>query len=100
MSDKNKDDMGVISVLLDRTVKYRLPRLKALKEKVDRGEALNDIDVQFLHTAIENARQLRSDGLIERHPELLPIVGEMLHLYTYVTGKAVEIEQDEVKKRH
>jgi hypothetical protein len=100
MSDKSKDDMGVISVLMDRTLKYRLPRLKALKEKVDKGEALNDIDVQFLHTALESARRLRSDGLIERHPELLPIAGEMLHLYSYVTGKAVEIEQEALKKRH
>ena len=39
---------GIIQVLATRLETQRLPRALALKEKVDQGERLNELDMTFL----------------------------------------------------
>jgi hypothetical protein len=46
MSDKT-DDTATIQALLERLVKFRLPRTLAIKKRVDAGECLTDSDIQF-----------------------------------------------------
>jgi hypothetical protein len=45
---KLSEDMGILTVLVQRLESQRLPRLLALQEKVDRGELLSDEDIAFL----------------------------------------------------
>lgn len=41
-------DKGVIFVLLDRFNKYRLPRARDLKKRVERGELLDKADYAYV----------------------------------------------------
>ena len=49
------NDTGFIEVLLDRTKKQRLSRLLAINAKTDSREALDDMGVEFLKTAMADA---------------------------------------------
>ena len=45
MSEISKTS-GLIAVLAKRMVEERLPKALALKERVDRGESLNELDLK------------------------------------------------------
>jgi hypothetical protein len=90
MNDLSKED-GVILALISRFEKQRLPRLKALKVKVDSGEVLSEGDVKFLDTVIHDAQQ--SKHLIDLHPEWHSFCSYVVHLYETITEKALENEK-------
>ena len=81
-------DMGVIAVLAKRMVEERLPKALALKERVDRGEVLNELDLAFLEQVVADANQARP--LMKDNPRVLEVAGRMLQLYKEITTKALE----------
>ena len=90
MTDPSHDD-GVILALIDRFERQRLPRLLALKEKVDAGKLLSDADIEFLNTVIHDAQQ--SKQLIDRHPEWHKFCSMVVHLYETITEKSLDNEK-------
>jgi len=66
MADTSNDE-GLIQVLAERLERRRLPRALSLKEKVDRGETLNEFDIEFLEEVFKDAQSVHT--LLERHPE-------------------------------
>ena len=90
MVDESKD-AGLIQVLATRLEQQRLPMALDLKERVDRGELLNDFDIQFLEDVFRDAQQGRS--LLERHPEWHELAAKLMHLYKEITDKALENEK-------
>lgn len=90
MSDVSKD-AGVIAVLAKRMVEERLPKAVAMKERVDKGGLLNDLDLAFLEQIVQDAGQLRP--LMEKDPRVKEIAGQMLQLYRGITEKALENEK-------
>jgi hypothetical protein len=83
-------DAGLISVLLDRLEKQRIPRVLALKDKVDGGQLLGDFDIGFLEEVFMDTGKIET--LIERHPEYRVLTARTIHLYFEVTSKALENE--------
>ena len=84
-------DAGLIGVLLERLEKQRLPRLLALKEKVDGGESLDDVGLDFLESSIADARKVIP--IIDRHPEYQSLATKVMELYKDISEKALQIEK-------
>jgi hypothetical protein len=89
---ENSKDAGVISVLIERFERERLPRALDLKKKVDQGETLNDIDIAFLDEVFHDAQEL--GPLLERHDEYHKLVLQALDLYQEITTKALANEKN------
>lgn len=77
MNDSTMDS-GLIAVLIDRLEKWRLPKLLALKDKVDGGERLDDEELEFLEKAITDAKDLMP--VIDRHPEYQSLAAQIVTL--------------------
>jgi len=87
----SEQDLGTVTVLLERMAKQRLPRLLAIKAEVDKGECLNSIDLQYLSEVLNESSRIRA--LIEKFPEHRDLVDTVSNLYHEVTGKALENEK-------
>ena len=88
----NSSDAGVIAALVERFEKFRLPSLLELKEKVDKGERLNEREIEYLEQVIADAQENRA--LVERNPEWKDVHGRVIGLYNEITGKALENEKN------
>jgi hypothetical protein len=88
--DKPSKDAATIQVLLGRLNEQRLPRALSLKEKVDRGDTLDEFDIQFLKDVLEDAHAALA--LADRYPEFQPLVAQLTSLYGAITSKAVDNE--------
>lgn len=84
------DDRGVIQVLLDRLNEQRLPRLLALKDRVDAGEPLTSADLDFLQQVAEDAARVKP--IIDRNPEYQALASRVLQLFADISDKALENE--------
>ncbi len=84
-------DLGVIAVLAKRMVEERLPKALALKERVDRGEVLNELDLAFLEQVVVDANTVKP--MMREYPQVLEIAGRMLQLYKEITDRALENEK-------
>ncbi len=89
--NKLSKDAGVITVLLQRLEKERLPIALTLKEKVDSGEILSDSDLAFLEKVLSDTNRIKP--LIKRHPEYHSLATKLINLYSEITEKAVENEK-------
>jgi len=90
MSDSTKDT-GTIQALLERLNNDRLPRALELKSKVDRGELLEDQDLEFLERVVADANQVTR--LAEKNPEYQALVARLIKLYSEITNKGLENQE-------
>jgi hypothetical protein len=91
MSTSQKD-AGTIQALLQRLNTQRLPRALELKKRVDAGARLEDGDIDFLHQVFEDATHVQR--VIARHPEYRTLVAQLISLYSEITQKALENEEN------
>jgi len=91
VTDQNKHDVGIITVLLDRFEHQRLPTALAMQKKVEDGETLNEMDLQFLKEVSTDINS--NNALLERHPDCKDIATRMLNLCCDITKKGLENEK-------
>ena len=89
MADEHDD--AVLQALLDRLLRFRLPRVLALKERVDRGELLTDADIAFLMSAMEDAKN--GQQYVARNPRFHDLGAQIAQLYGEIVSAAVENEK-------
>jgi hypothetical protein len=90
MSTSTKE-AGIIQVLAERMETQRLPRALAIKEMVDRGERLGELDIEFLEEVFREAAEIKAR--LDTHPEWQDVAARMIHLYKEITDKALENEK-------
>lgn len=86
------DDAGTIQALLERLVKFRLPRTLAIKQRTDGGERLTDSDIAFLKNALEDAHH--ASKFVGRNPKFHELGVQIVQLYDDIVRKALENEKD------
>lgn len=91
MADSRSKEMGIIATLVERLETQRLPRALELRELVERGERLSELDLQFLERVFSEARQIL--GQLDRYPEWQPLAAKMMGLYKEITERALANEQ-------
>lgn len=87
----SEQELGTITVLLERMAKQRLPRLLEIKADVDKGKRLSSTDLEYLVEVLAEAGRARQ--LIEHFPEHQSLVNKVATLYQEVTTKALENEK-------
>ncbi|TVZ39129.1 hypothetical protein P886_3520 [Alteromonadaceae bacterium 2753L.S.0a.02] len=85
-----KDD-GLLTVLLERLNKQRLPHALQLRDKVDSGEPLNDFDIEFLSEVLSDIERARP--IYERHPEYHSLLTKLAGLYSHIITKGAANEK-------
>jgi len=87
MSNSDQDT-ALIQVLLERFNTQRFPRAQELKDKVDQGGLLSDMDLKFLQQVFDDAEGIKD--LVDRHPELHSYATKAVEMYHHITEKALE----------
>lgn len=90
MEDKSDED-GVFFAIVENMESQQLPRALDLKAKLDLGEALEDMDIDFLERVFADADEL--EPMLPRHPEYQDLVGQVVSLYHDITTRALANEQ-------
>ena len=90
--DQKQEDIGSLTVLLERFTDYRLPRAERILDRVNAGEALSDYDLHWLKKINEEGKGNRD--LLRRNPEYMAVVTRMIDLYSQITARALENEKN------
>lgn len=90
MAEVSKD-LGMFAMLAKRMVEQRLPKALEMKERVDRGERLDEYDLAFLDEVLRGARELLPK--MNEYPAGENVAARMLQLYNEITARAIENEK-------
>ncbi len=90
MTKLEKKYVGILQSLVEEFETHRLPRLLHIKDKVDAGGIVSDIDIEFLDSVIEDAK--KTMPLTVNHPEIHEFCLCVVHLYKEISEKALENE--------
>ena len=85
-------DDAVLQTLLDRLLRFRLPRALAVKQRVDAGECLTDEDITFLKAALDDAKS--GQQYVKRNPQFHELGARISQLYADIVNKALENEHE------
>ena len=84
------DDNGLMTVLMERYQKQRLPHIQALQAKVERGEPLISFDIMFLKEVASSVNELKP--FLDRHPDCNRLATHMVNICAEVAEKGLANE--------
>ncbi|MCU7817669.1 MAG: hypothetical protein KZQ57_02050 [gamma proteobacterium symbiont of Lucinoma myriamae] len=84
------ENKGVLTVVLERFEKHRLPRVMHIKELVDNGGTLNQSDINFLSQVLHDTQQYAH--FVSTHDEYQNLFSEVTSLYDQITRNALDNE--------
>jgi hypothetical protein len=84
-------EKGVLAAMMERFETQRLPRALALKEKVVKGECLDEFDMAFLQETFADSTKIMP--MLARHPEYESLAGKVASLYREITEIALANEK-------
>jgi len=84
-------DACLVATLLRYLNNQRLPKLFAIKARLDLGERLDPQDLRYLHEGAQGGLWVRH--LCERHPDLTAICSRITALYKEITERALQNEE-------
>ena len=84
-------EIGVLTAVAERLANRRVPKLIAMKDKVDHGIPLADNELAFLKKTVKDSNQII--GLVDKHPEYQEIAIKAIELYKEIVDKALQLEK-------
>jgi len=91
--ENEAEDHGVLAVIIERIEEQDLPRALDLKDKLEQGGVLDDMDIGFLERVLTNVDELKP--LFDRHPEHQALAARLMDLYHAITSQALKNEPKE-----
>lgn len=88
--DNETEDHGILAVIVERLEEQDLPRALDLKEKLEQGGVLDDLDIAFLERVFADAEEVKP--LLERHPEHKALAARLMDLYHAIMALATKNE--------
>ena len=89
--DIKQQHIGIVQSLVQEFEQHRLPRLFRLKDKLDNGDPINDVDLEYLCKEIKDAGLAMH--MTVNYPEMRDFCLSMSHLYKEICDEALENEQ-------
>jgi hypothetical protein len=87
---QDERNAALVSAMLRHLNTRQLPKLFAMKERLDRGERVDPEDIRYIHDCLRHTLWVRY--LCERHPDLRAICTHVTGLYKDITERALENE--------
>lgn len=87
MKSSPQKELGIITALINRLETQRLPRALAIKDKLDHGNILDDIDIAFLTEEFADMANLMVR--LKPFPECQRLVGKITDLYQEIAAQAI-----------
>ena len=84
-------DEALIEVILERFNNIRFPRARDIKEKIEKGETLNEFDIEFFKEVFDDIKN--NLHLVEADEELQSLVAKFIQFNEEITEKALENEK-------
>ena len=90
-NETSEEDKGVAAALIQRLELERIPRALDLKEKVEAGGLLDDMDIAFLEHVFADMEDVKQ--LVARNPEYHQLAVNVVGLYEEITARALANEK-------
>lgn len=84
------ENKGVLTVVLERLEKHRLPRIMRIKDLVDNGSTLNQTDINFLSKVFHDTQQYAY--FVSNHQEYQNLFSNVTSLYDKIARNALDNE--------
>lgn len=86
-------DQELLRALLEQHEKHTMPRMMDIKYKLEAGEKLNDVELNFLHDVFADIQRI--EPLIHRHPEYQVLFSRTVDLCKEISVRAADNENND-----
>jgi hypothetical protein len=92
----DKSDEIMSAALLKQFTEKRLPRAFELEKKVLANKTLSESDLMFLEMVLNDAQYILR--FVDKHPEYQEMASKAIKLYSDITQKALDNENEKKNK--